>query len=77
MAGGIDNLINSNRSLSNSDLVLASHFADWAYFAEPYNEKVQQLVLDIYSRRIMSAESVTQEMLVYLDHMAAVRETMN
>lgn len=77
MAGGIDDLVSYSRKLSNSNLVLASHFADWAYFADPYNEKVQQLVLDIYSQRIMSAESVTQEMLVYLDHMSAVRETMN
>ena len=52
------------------------NFTDWAYFAEPNNAEVQQLVLDVSKRRIMSEQSVTQEMLVYLDHMAMVRETM-
>lgn len=77
LAGGIDKLIDYARTLLNEDLLLASHFTDWAYYAEPDNPEVQQLVLDVYKRRIMSDQSVTQEMLVYLDHMAMVRETMN
>ena len=76
MAGGIDSLVEFSRNLSNENLPLASHFADWAYFADHQNPLVQQLVLDIYRMRIMSNESVTQEMLVYLDHMAIVREEM-
>jgi len=76
LSGGMDKLILFIRKLTNQDLALAAHFTDWAYFAEPQNSDVQQLVLDIYKRRIMSDESVTQEMLVYLDHMAAVREQM-
>ena len=77
LAGGIDQLVGFSRELMYTDLALASHFTDWAYYADPYNSEVQQLVLDVYRARIMSEESVTQEMLVYLDHMAAVRETMN
>lgn len=76
LGGGIDKLIKHTRELANSDLALAAHFTDWAYFAEPNNPEVQQLVLDIYKRRIMSEESVTQEMLVYLDHMSEVRVQM-
>lgn len=77
LAGGIDQLVGFSRELMYTDLALASHFTDWAYYADPYNSEVQQLVLDVYRARIMSEESVTQEMLVYLDHMSAVRETMN
>lgn len=76
LAGGIDGLVAFSRELSGVDLTLASHFTDWAYYADPENPEVQQLVLEIYRRRILSDESVTQEMLVYLDHMAAVRERM-
>ena len=77
LAGGSDALVNYTRELMKSDLKLASHFCDWAWLAHPENEGVQQLVLDVYRQRIMADGSVTQEMLVYLDHMAAVRETIN
>ncbi len=76
LAGGIDKVVNYTRDLADKDLTLACHLADWAYYAAPDNPDVQQLVLDIYRRRIMSDESVTQEMLVYLDHMAEVRARM-
>lgn len=76
LAGGIDPFVEYTRKLMTSDLALASNFTDWAYFADPYNPEVQQLVLDVYKQRIMTPEAVTQEMLVYLDHMAVVRETM-
>ena len=77
LSGGINKLVSFTRGLMNEDLDMASHFTDWAYFADPNNIEVQQLVLDVYRDRIMSDQSVTQEMLVYLDHMAKVRETMN
>ena len=76
LAGGLDNLISFTRNLMDTDLALASHFIDWAYYAEPANQEIQELVLEIYKRRILSEESVTQEMLVYLDHMSTVREKM-
>ena len=77
LAGGTEKLVEFARVLSAKNLALASHFADWAYFADPQNPDVQQLVLDIYKRRILSDQSVTQEMLVYLDYMSMVRESMN
>ncbi len=76
LAGGTDKLVEFCRDLLKEDLALSSHFADWAYDCEPQNQKVQQLVLDIYRQRIMSDKSVTLEMLVYLDHMAMVRASM-
>lgn len=76
LAGGIKQLVEFARNLSYENLPLASHFADWAYYADPLNPIVQQLIMDVYRQRIMSDESVTQEMLVYLDHMTIVREMM-
>jgi alkyl sulfatase BDS1-like metallo-beta-lactamase superfamily hydrolase len=76
MAGGIQKMINMSRRLLNSDIAMAAHIADWAFFSEPGNEEVQKLVIEVYSSRIMDPESNTQEMLAYLDHMAMVRGMM-
>lgn len=59
-----------------TNIKMACHLADWAFFAEPENREVQKLIMDIYSHRIMDPQSTTQEMLVYLDHMALVRGLM-
>ena len=76
LAGGMDQLINHIKSLSPNDLALASHFIDWAYYADPDNPEVHELVLDIYKKRILDENSKTQEMLVYLDQMTEVRAKM-
>jgi alkyl sulfatase BDS1-like metallo-beta-lactamase superfamily hydrolase len=76
LAGGIDSLIHSSRTMIKKDIKIASHIADWAFFADPDNEEVQKLVIEVYSQRIMAPESTTQEMLAYLDHMAMVRGMM-
>jgi alkyl sulfatase BDS1-like metallo-beta-lactamase superfamily hydrolase len=76
MAGGIPNMISVARNMVKSDIAMATHIADWAFFSEPENEEVQKLVIEVYSKRIMDPESNTQEMLAYLDHMAMVRGMM-
>lgn len=76
LAGGLDNLLQFTKQTSQTNLAMASHLIDWAWLAEPENPEVQNLLMEIYKRRILSDESVTQEMLVYLDHMAAVRSQM-
>jgi len=55
---------------------LAAHFVDWAYYAVPDNAEIHELVLEIYKKKILDESSMTQEMLVYLDHMAEVRNRM-
>jgi len=76
LSGGIDHLIKHINGLIPYDLALASHFVDWAYYADPENSDVHELVLEIYGKRILDEKSKTQEMLVYLDQMTEVRAKM-
>jgi len=73
LAGGIDRLIAHTYEVAQTDLQLACHLTDWAFFAQPENPEVQKLVIEIYRRRILDPHSNTQEMLTYLDAMAAAR----
>lgn len=76
VAGGIDNIIEHISTLKHHDLPLASHFVDWAYYAFPEDPRIHELALEIYKKRILDKRSMTQEMLVYLDHMAEIRSKM-
>jgi len=71
LAGGIGPLAARARSLAATDLPLACHLADWAWYADSGDPEAQQLVLEVYRRRILDPAANTQEILVYLDHMAA------
>ncbi|MEM7411279.1 MAG: MBL fold metallo-hydrolase [Myxococcota bacterium] len=73
-AGGMDAFVDRTREYLATDVILASHFADWAWLAEPENAAVQQLVLDVYRERILDPRSNTQDMLAYLDAMALARD---
>lgn len=72
-AGGIDRFVEHGRVVLDEDPRLASHLADWAFFAEPDSPAALEFVLDTYKRRILDPQSLTQEKLVYLDQMAAAR----
>ena len=74
LAGGVDELINRTREVLKTDVVLASHMADWAWIAEENNQGVQQLVIDVYKARILDPKSNTQEILAYLDQMTLARK---
>lgn len=74
LAGGIDGLVARTRELIDTDIVLACHFADWAFVAEPENPDVQQLVVDAYLARILDPRSNTMEMLNYVKTMTQARE---
>ena len=76
LSGGIGNMMSRINELEGQDIVMASHLADWAFFADPKNPEVQEVVLEIYHDRIMDERSMTQEMLVYLDHMTIIRAMM-
>ena len=71
--GGIDSLVALTRDMMKSDIQLASHFTDWAWLAAASNTNVQQLVIDVYTARILDPKSNTQEILAYLDLMAEAR----
>jgi alkyl sulfatase BDS1-like metallo-beta-lactamase superfamily hydrolase len=62
------------RTLIKQDIRLASHLADWLFYARPDNTDVQQLVFDVYRARILDPHTNTQEMLTYLDQMTVARE---
>jgi alkyl sulfatase BDS1-like metallo-beta-lactamase superfamily hydrolase len=74
LAGGMSRLVARAREAMETDLRLASHLADWAFLADPRSPEAQQLVIDVYERRILDEEANTQEMLIYLDAMAAARQ---
>jgi len=74
LAGGMSRLVARAREAIETDLRLASHLADWAFLADPQNPEAQQLVIDVYEQRILDEEANTQEMLIYLDAMAAARQ---
>ena len=73
LAGGVDSLVEVARTLIDHDLTQACHLADWAWYAQHDHPEVPQLVIDVYRARILDPASNTQEMTVYLDHMAAAR----
>lgn len=76
LTGGMNNLIRHIKEISTTDLQLAAHFVDWAYYSDPNNREVIELALEIYKKRILDENSMTQEMLVYLDHMTELRAKM-
>lgn len=76
LSGGMDSLLEYIRKITPNDLPLASHLIDWAWYANPDNMEVKELALEIYKKRILDKGSVTQEMLVYLDHMVQIRASM-
>ena len=74
LAGGIDAVAARARTLATTDLVMATHLTDWAWFAQPNNASVQQLVIDVYRLRILDESANTQEILAYVEIMAQARQ---
>ncbi len=70
----IPKIITQGRELIQKDLRLASHLADWLFYARPGNKSVQDYVHDVYKARILAPSSNTMEMLTYLDQMARARD---
>ncbi len=72
LAGGMDELVERARALLDSDPLLASHLADWAFHAQPDSPAALQLGLDTYARRIQPGIPL-QEITLYLAHMADLK----
>ena len=49
-------LVARAREAMETDLQLACHLADWAFLADPGSPEAQQLVIDVYERRILEPE---------------------
>jgi glyoxylase-like metal-dependent hydrolase (beta-lactamase superfamily II) len=74
VAGGVAALDARARALlASGDLRLASHLADWAWYARPDDAIAQQLSIDVYAARAVAPETLVQERLVYLDRMTEAR----
>lgn len=73
LAGGVDQLVAQSRAMLAEDVQMACHLADWAWLVAPERPDVQQLVIDAYTDRILDPTTNTQEILAYLDAMAAAR----
>jgi len=69
LGGGLDAYLPKVRATMKSDIVMASHMADWAYYAAPEDPRVLQLGLDVYSARVKPGMPVNQ-ISVYMMHMA-------
>ena len=74
LSGGITQLIARAHTLIDGDIVMASHLADWAWYADPENAQVQELVIEVYKKRVVDERSNTMEMLAYLDQIVAARD---
>ena len=72
-AGGVEALDARARELSETDIVMASHVADWAWFGNPEDPVAQRLLIDVYAHRVVNTESNTQEVLAWLEAMTQAR----
>ena len=73
LAGGVAALDRRARALIETDIVMASHIADWAWFGDPGDPVAQRLLIDVYAHRIVNTESNTQEILAWLEAMTQAR----
>jgi len=74
LAGGMGRLVAYARKVAKTDVALACHLADWAFYANPNDPAAQALVIDVYLQRALDPRSNTQEILAYIDIMGAARQ---
>ena len=74
LAGGMAALDDRARQLISTDIKMASHLADWAWYANPDDPIAQQLVIDVYRNRVMDSDTNTMEMLNYIKVMTQARD---
>ena len=73
LSGGMDAFLESAAPLIESDIVLASHMADWAFYAQPDHKAAQNFAIEVYRRRLLDGAVPEQEALAYFDHIALIR----
>ena len=73
LAGGMEMFLAEAEVVADTDIVMASHMADWAFFAEPDNKTVQDFAIAVYRTRLLDPAVPEQEALAYFDHIALIR----
>ena len=76
LAGGPRQIIKRATTLASSNPQLASHLADWAWYADSNDVEVVRGALQVYSQRV-GKPLPTQEALVYAEHMARLQLKLN
>ena len=76
LAGGVRPVIQRAVALADSNPELASHLADWAWYADSDDPEVAQGALKVYSARV-AKPLPTQEVLVYAEHMVRLQLKLN
>lgn len=76
LAGGARQVIRRATALADRDPELASHLADWAWYADSNDPEVAQGALNVYARRV-AKPLPTQEVLVYAEHMVRLQLRLN
>ena len=74
LAGGSARFAAKARALvAEGNLALASHLADWAWYADPSDPVAQRLVVDVYVARVLDPRTLLQERIEYLNRAAEAR----
>jgi len=73
LAGGMESFLESGQQIRESDIVLASHMADWAFYAQPDHKPAQDFAIAVYRTRLLDPDVPEQEALAYFDHIALIR----
>ena len=78
LMGGIDAVLNRSQALfDKGELQRASHLVDLCRLAQPTHQDTLHLAIAVYRARLLDADALTQERLVYLDEIAAARALLD
>lgn len=73
LAGGLERFLAEAEVIADIDIVMASHMADWAFFARPDDKRAQDYAIAVYRKRLLDPDVPEQEALAYFDHIALIR----
>ena len=73
LAGGLEPFLAEARKQLETDIVMASHMADWAFYAAPNDPDAQDFAVAVYKQRLLDPAVPEQEALTYFDHIALIR----
>jgi glyoxylase-like metal-dependent hydrolase (beta-lactamase superfamily II) len=51
LSGGMASLVARTRELAESDIQLASHLAEWCFYADPSDPEARSVMIEVFSRR--------------------------
>ena len=56
LAGGVEALAARAQELADTDLQLAGHMAEWAFYADPSNSRAQDAMIEVFLKRARATE---------------------